>query len=466
MAEWVGLGAGQQQSDFANTLTRVAQLKAAQLQGQAAQSDIDGNNRLTGLIAGPEFAARLANNDPTALAALAATGSRGLGIALPLMHQARQPNQTRQVEMGGQTVTQEFDPQTRQWREIGRGPRWQPQQAQAPVVVVGPDGKPMYVSPGQAYGRPAYVPSDNRPQVVPPGSTLVGPGGQPVYTSPERPQQAPSGFRWGPPDENGNPTMVPVTGGPGEYFPPQQMTTPDGSMVWAVVPRPSAQQPAAAPQAPAGAPAAPPAPPAQPGTEVAPPAAPAQPQAGSAAPAPTAQSLGLPPGSHVISSGPGRQAGLTEAQAKANLYGLQMQNAEEILGGVQTPSAWEIGAFRAAPETANLAFGPNAQKYFNAVRLFAAGVLRKESGAAITPSEIADVQARYFPMPGDTPEVMAQKAAARALAVNGVRAELPGQQFRSAGATPGPGGQGTASPPPAAPRGTIPEPPPGSVRIR
>jgi len=228
--------------------------------------------------------------------------------------------------------------------------------------------------------------------------------------------------------------------------------------VWAVVPRPSAQQPAAAPQAPAGAPAAPPAPPAQPGTEVAPPAAPAQPQAGSAAPAPTAQSLGLPPGSHVISSGPGRQAGLTEAQAKANLYGLQMQNAEEILAGVQTPGALAIAAFRHAPEAANLAFGANDQKYFNAVRLFAAGVLRKESGAAITPSEIADVQARYFPMPGDSPDVVEQKRKARSIAVDGIRAELPGQQFRSAGQTPGPGGQGTASPPPAAPRGTTPSP--------
>ena len=456
MAEWVGLGAGQQQSDFANTLTRVAQLKAAQLQGQAAQSDIDGNNRLTGLIAGPEFAARLANNDPTALAARAARGSRGLGIALPLMHQARQPNQTRQVEMGGQTVTQEFDPQTRQWREIGRGPRWQPQQAQAPVVVVGPDGKPMYVSPGQAYGRPAYVPSDNRPQVVPPGSTLVGPGGQPVYTSPERPQQAPSGFRWGPPDENGNPTMVPVTGGPGEYFPPQQMTTPDGSMVWAVVPRPSAQQPAAAPQAPAGAPAAPPAPPAQPGTEVAPPAAPAQPQAGSAAPAPTAQSLGLPPGSHVISSGPGRQAGLTEAQAKANLYGLQMRDANAILDQVQIPSAPFQAAWRNLPEgVVNPILNANDQQYFNALRLFAAGVLRKETGAAFTPNELLDVQSRFFPMPGDSAQVIAQKRHARITALSGIQAELPGQQFREVGQGAGPGGRGTASPPPpGASRGT------------
>lgn len=457
MPEWVGLS-NQSQPDFANTLTRVAQLKAAQLQGQAAQTEIEGNNRLTALM-NPEFAARLANNDPTAIAAIAATGSRGLNMALPLMQQARQPGQTRQVEMGGQTVTQEYDPQTRQWREIGRGPRWQPQQAQAPVIVMGPDGKPMYVSPSQAYGRPAYVPSDNRPQVVPPGATLVGPGGAPVYTSPERPQQAPSGFRWGPPDESGNPTMVPVTGGPGEFFPPQQMTTPDGSMVWAVVPRP---RPAGAPQQPAATPPGP-------GTEVAPPAAPAQPATPSAAAPqqPSAESLGLPPGSHVISSGPGRQAGLTEAQAKANLYGLQMRDAQEILDKVQIPSAPFQAAWRNLPEgVVNPILNTNDQQYFNALRLFAAGVLRKETGAAFTAHELFDVQSRFFPMPGDSPAVIAQKRHARATALAGIQAELPGQQFREVGQGAGPGGRGTASPPPpGAPRGT-PAPPPGFEIVR
>lgn len=183
----------------------------------------------------------------------------------------------------------------------------------------------------------------------------------------------------------------------------------------------------------------------------------------------TPEELGLPPGSRILSSGPGRQAGLTEAQAKANLFGLQMQEADQTLGTTSIPNNFTLMVWRNAPEAVtNLGLSANDQKYFNAVRLFAAGILRKETGAAFTNSELLDVQSRFFPMPGDSPAVIEQKARARQTAIQGIQAELPGQQFRRVGIT-GPGGQGTAEPPPAsaAPRGrTTPPPPPGFELVR
>ncbi len=87
--------------------------------------------------------------------------------------------------------------------------------------------------------------------------------------------------------------------------------------------------------------------------------------------------------------------------------------------------------------------------YFNAARLFAAGVLRKETGAAMTPSEVLDVAERFFPTPFDRPQVIEQKARARQQIISSIAAELPGGQLRGElPSTTGPGGRGEASPPP------------------
>jgi hypothetical protein len=53
------------------------------------------------------------------------------------------------------------------------------------------------------------------------------------------------------------------------------------------------------------------------------------------------------------------------------------------------------------------------QEYLQAKVDFIASVLRKESGAAITASEYASENKRYFPQPGDKERVIAQKAQAR-----------------------------------------------------
>lgn len=180
----------------------------------------------------------------------------------------------------------------------------------------------------------------------------------------------------------------------------------------AAAPAPQAQQPAMPQPAPASPPQA---------GQVAPPAMPApaaQPQPG--APRVTSTQIAPP-----------RERDLTEAQAKANLFGGQMLRAESLLSELKAPSNAAIIAWRNAPESAvNLGLSENDQGYFNALRLFASGILRKETGAAFAPGELLDVQSRYFPMPGDTPRIAAQKAANRKQAQESIRSEMPGGEFR------------------------------------
>ncbi|HYE22719.1 MAG TPA: hypothetical protein VD998_03975, partial [Verrucomicrobiae bacterium] len=59
--------------------------------------------------------------------------------------------------------------------------------------------------------------------------------------------------------------------------------------------------------------------------------------------------------------------------------------------------------------------GSDMQSYQQAQRNFLNAVLRRESGAVISPSEFAEGRKQYFPQPGDKPAVIAQKKANRDL---------------------------------------------------
>ena len=149
---------------------------------------------------------------------------------------------------------------------------------------------------------------------------------------------------------------------------------------------------------------------------------------------------------------------LTEAQGRSNLFGQQMQMGDEIIRRVQVPSLAAQVAWRNAPEGAvNFGLNENDQQYFNALRIFAAGILRKETGAAFTAQELLDVQSRFFPLPGDTPAVMDQKARARQAALGAIQAEIPGG-MRGAVGIPG---TGMSAEPPR----QIPPPPRGFVEV-
>ncbi len=141
-----------------------------------------------------------------------------------------------------------------------------------------------------------------------------------------------------------------------------------------------------------------------------------------------------------------RTQSLTEAEAKANLFGTQMKMSQGIIGNVQTPSGVAIAAWRNAPSlVVNPLLGENDQQYFNAVRLFAAGILRKETGAAFTPGEMLDVHERFFPQPGDSAAVIQQKDRARQAAISSIEAEVRGG-MRGGNAASGNTQPGSAAP--------------------
>jgi len=108
-----------------------------------------------------------------------------------------------------------------------------------------------------------------------------------------------------------------------------------------------------------------------------------------------------------------------EALLKASGYASRMQKAEEIMAknadsgkpGLVEASAQKIpGVGNIA---ANLARDPARQQYNQAQEDWVRAKLRQESGAVIADEEMAREIRTYFPQIGDSPEVVAQKTAAR-----------------------------------------------------
>jgi hypothetical protein len=84
----------------------------------------------------------------------------------------------------------------------------------------------------------------------------------------------------------------------------------------------------------------------------------------------------------------------------------------------------------------------DTQKFEQAANDWIRAKLRKESGAAIGKDEMESEFRTYFPMVGDSAEVIAQKAEARRVATDAMRLNAGGQ-YRA------------YVPPPAAPSGTL-----------
>lgn len=161
----------------------------------------------------------------------------------------------------------------------------------------------------------------------------------------------------------------------------------------------------------------------------------------------------------------GKGAGsLTEGQANAVTYGLRMLEADEILkplensglkdtGKIRSGVSGTLGAvpligdalsrgsdniFNTLPSILG-GLSPEQQKVIQARTNFITAILRKESGASISPTEFATAEKNYFPAPGDPPEVVKQKQQARESAIKGMKISAgPGAKFI---------GQGSASTP-------------------
>jgi hypothetical protein len=181
-------------------------------------------------------------------------------------------------------------------------------------------------------------------------------------------------------------------------------------------------------------------------------------------------------------------AGATEGERNSAGFLRRAINAETNYGGIDfnpdTPTRDPvqprglIGQFMAenAPGLLNTLPGGignsnERQLADQAQREFIAAILRADSGAAIPDQEYVAMARTYFPQPGDSPAVLAQKEQARRVAIEGLRAEagraaqgvpgLPGQPTDQQGAMPGAVNNG------ATPSGNVfntPAPDPGSGR--
>lgn len=112
---------------------------------------------------------------------------------------------------------------------------------------------------------------------------------------------------------------------------------------------------------------------------------------------------------------------LNESQSNAATYADRMIEADAILsklGNVQTDV--EQAAKGALPLVGNFLTSSDFQKANQAQRNFVNAVLRKESGAAIPKEEFENARKQYFPQPGDSPEVIAQKEQNRKTAIDGI----------------------------------------------
>lgn len=137
----------------------------------------------------------------------------------------------------------------------------------------------------------------------------------------------------------------------------------------------------------------------------------------------------------------GFQKPLNDVQSKALLFGTRMQESDKVINDLNrqgksfsTPGAnagFGIGGI------VNMVNSESAQMLDQAKRDFINATLRRESGAAIAESEFTNAEKQYFPQIGDSPKVIEQKARNRALAAQGVLAEVPkgAPGLRTGGAT-------------------------------
>jgi hypothetical protein len=100
-----------------------------------------------------------------------------------------------------------------------------------------------------------------------------------------------------------------------------------------------------------------------------------------------------------------------QAQFTASGYAGRMEQAESTFQTLESDVAgMNLLSFEAQQRVPAALQSATMQSYMQAARNFINAVLRRESGAVISPSEFAEARQQYLPQPGDTPETLAQKS--------------------------------------------------------
>jgi hypothetical protein len=126
--------------------------------------------------------------------------------------------------------------------------------------------------------------------------------------------------------------------------------------------------------------------------------------------------------------------GMNHDQAQAASYTDRMAEAHQVINkfetinkgiGTATGTALEVskGVPAALAPVRNWFLSGDRQQFDQAKRNFVNAILRKESGAAISPSEFANAEQQYFPQPGDSEDVIALKQQNRLTAMHGMARE-------------------------------------------
>jgi hypothetical protein len=145
---------------------------------------------------------------------------------------------------------------------------------------------------------------------------------------------------------------------------------------------------------------------------------------------------------------------LTETQGNATAFGIRMKESNDLLNALEDKGVTNTGIARSTigglvgmtpfvgekmqqgvEATMNVfpgaLGGPSAeqQQVAAARRNFITAVLRKESGAAISPGEFNTEAQKYFPQPGDSDAVIKQKRNARETAIRAMEIQAgPGKR--------------------------------------
>lgn len=119
----------------------------------------------------------------------------------------------------------------------------------------------------------------------------------------------------------------------------------------------------------------------------------------------------------------------TGEQYKAGAFGQRAMDANNQLESIIN-SGFDPTSASAATQRSSLfpgaLMGENSKLIDQAERNFINSILRRESGASISKPEFANAELQYFPRMGDTPEVLAQKAANRLRSIEGLKLESQG----------------------------------------
>ena len=120
---------------------------------------------------------------------------------------------------------------------------------------------------------------------------------------------------------------------------------------------------------------------------------------------------------------------MTEAQSKDTTFATRAEGALPILDQFANAltSLPESSANALPGGVGNYLQSKEYQQAQQAGTEFLQAILRKDTGAAITPQETAEYGKVYLPRPGDTPELLAQKQASRKRALEALKAGMTPQ---------------------------------------